>query len=206
MRKSSVQLLFHVFEQAKCCPVSAKLNSRILGSTRSPVLNGLSQKTQTHRLPPKADATRDHVSRLMPPSYFPRAPPQLQRFLRANSFHATAISSPNSASPPLQHRNRGYKEPRFRLSRRLRSSTRSTLLPPLAAFPPRRGRESEVGIVACRVNRGKASLSRSNRSERERISAEFNVRGGCDCAPLRGTIRGTVREGRGGRVAAKNAK
>lgn len=123
MRKSSVQLLFHVFEQAKCCPVSAKLNSRILGSTRSPVLNGLSQKTQTHRLPPKDDATRDHVSRLMPPSYFPRASPQLQRFLRANSFHATAISSPNSASPPLQHRNRGYKEPRFRLSRRLRSSS-----------------------------------------------------------------------------------
>lgn len=135
----------------------------------------------------------------MPPSYFPRAPPQLQRFLRANSFHATAISSPNSASPPLQHRNRGYKEPRFRLSRRLRSSTRSTLLPPLAAFPPRRGRESEVGIVACRVNRGKASLSRSNRSERERISAEFNVRGGCDCAPFEGRFEGRcARGGEGG--------
>lgn len=132
---------------------------------------------------------RDHVSRLIFPAL---APATLQRSLF--SFHRDFLS-PNSTSPPLFNTESS------------RVSVSSTILD---AFPTLfvhgRGGESEVGIVAPTVNRGKESLSRSNRSrEREKKrkrGADFRgiqcPRGGCDCAPLRGTIRGTVREERGG--------
>lgn len=171
----------------------AKLNSRISGDLEiTDAITDFAKSTRTHSVPPSGggrDMRRDHVSRLIFPAL---APATLQRSLF--SFHRDFLS-PNSTSPPLFNTESS------------RVSVSSTILD---AFPTLfvhgRGGESEVGIVAPTVNRGKESLSRSNRSrerEKERKrGADFRgiqcPRGGCDCAPLRGTIRGTVREERGG--------
>lgn len=130
----------------------------------------------------KEDVTRVEITFYASLPYFPRCtrctrPPEPLRFLQPTVSIATAISSPNSASLlPLQRRNRGYKEPRFRVSCRLRSSTRSTLLPSLLWPRFHLGEvENPLELLRprCRVNRGKAPLSRSNRSEREREREDF---------------------------------
>lgn len=197
LRKSSLQLLFHVFATPLGrCPSTrssdqAKLNSRISGDLEiTDAITGFAKSTRTHNVPPSGGGRVEITFRAL---FSPRSPPQLSSVLSSVS---TAISSLQTR--PLLPSSTPESS---------RVSVSSTILD---AFPTLfvhgRGGESEVGIVAPTVNRGKESLSRSNRSrEREKKrkrGADFRgiqcPRGGCDCAPLRGTIRGTVREERGG--------
>lgn len=116
LRKSSLQLLFHVFATPLGrCPSTrssdqAKLNSRISGDLEiTDAITGFAKSTRTHSVPPSGggrDMRRDHVSRLIFPAL---APATLQRSLF--SFHRDFLS-PNSTSPPLF--NTGI-EPRFRV-------------------------------------------------------------------------------------------
>lgn len=121
LRKSSLQLLFHVFATPLGrCPSTrssdqAKLNSRISGDLEiTDAITGFAKSTRTHNVPPSGGGRVEITFRAL---FSPRSPPQLSSVLSSVSTAISSLqtrpllpsSTPNRAAFPC----------------RLRSSTRS---------------------------------------------------------------------------------